>query len=284
MSPERRSDAIRPERRPDLSVWLRGLALASLEPRSFLPGNVCLGVATGDPRPIQRDDTQPIELRHPDVPTGRAPERDVESPGSRLYRITAPLLGRDEAARLKQITNLIDQQGPAVAETVAQAWSRFGPSSSQQPSAELGPRGSTVAIVILASTLAATLIVLGVAVAIWASSLRSDVLERSRDQDAAIATVRLESAEKAAKAVGRQDAQDRQATAMQARLDLHDQQLAEANELVTTLTKHAVSRMDAIGKKTGADQLDTWTPTPARLRIVALAAEEADAERDRKRQ
>lgn len=201
--------------------------------------------------------------------------------------MTAPLLGQAEAARLKQITNLIDQQGPAVAETVAQAWSRFGPQASpnsQPPSAELGPRGSTVAIVVLASTLAATLIVIGVAVAIWASSLRADVLERSRDQDEAIATVRLESAEKAAKAVGRQDAQDKLAATMQARLDLHDQQLAEANELVATLTKHAVSRMDAIGKKTGADQLDSWTPTPTRLRIVALAAEEADAEHDRKRQ
>jgi len=243
-----------------------------------------LARVAGEPRNINRDDTQPIELRHHDAPTGRAPEREVESPGSRLFRITAPLLGLAEADRLKQITNLIDQQGPAVAETVAQAWSRFGPSPSSQPSADLGPRGSTVAVVVLASTLAATLIVIGVAVAIWASALRADVLEHSRDQDAAIATVRLESAEKAAKAVGRQDAQDKLAAAMQARLDLHDQQLADANDLVTTLTKHAVSRMDAIGKKTGADQLDSWTPTPARLRIVALAAEEADAERDRKRQ
>jgi hypothetical protein len=233
----------------------------------------------GEPRNIPRDDTQPIELRHPDVPIGRAPEREVETPGSRLYRITAPLLGRVEAERLKQITNLIDQQGPAVAETVAQAWSRFGPqtstgpSTSQPPSTNLGPRGSTVAIVILGSTLAATLIVLGVAVAIWASALRADVLERSREQDKAIATVRLESAEKAAKAVGRQDAQDKQQEAMQKRLDLHDQQLLDANKLVETLTKHVVSRMDAIGRKTGADQLDTWTDTPAKLRIVALQAE-----------
>jgi hypothetical protein len=49
---------------------------------------------------------------------------------------------------------------------------------------------------------------------------------------------------------------------------------------VVTLTKHAVSRMDAIGKKTGADQLDSWTPTPASLRIVALRDE---VEHDKKK-
>ncbi len=245
----------------------------SLAPRGCGP-IAYAGRVAGEPKHQPRDDTAPYELKLTDAPVGRAPEREGESVGSRLYRVAAPLLGRADAERVRQIANLLDSSAPAVTETVAQALDRFAlsPSASittmRAPST--APRGSTIAITILAVTLGSFLIVAGVTAVTWASELRADVLERSRSQDAEIATIRLESARETATAKGRQDAQDKQQEDMQKRLDLHDKQIHDTNELVVTLTKHAVSRMDAIGKKTGADKLDAWTETPASLLIVTL--------------
>ena len=248
----------------------------------------------GEPSNVNtsRDKTAPYELRLPlaerlsdrEAPTGRSPEREVESPGSRLYRIAAPLLGQRDAEVVKQIANMVDSAGPIVAETVAQVWSRQAlppvavGSSGQGP----GQPKSTALIAVLSTSLASLLIVCGVIAALWASDLRNDVLERSREQDAAIVAVQLESTREAAKAAGRQDAQDRLQAEMQLRLDVHDKQLSDTTELVVTLTKHMVSRTDAIGKKTGADQLDTWTDTPNSLKIVALRDDLA-REKDDKR-
>jgi hypothetical protein len=248
----------------------------------------------GEPKDLPREDTAPYELRLPiigridrDAPTGRAPEREPESPGSKLYKIAAPLLGQRDAEAVKQIANLIDSSSPVVAEALAQAWGRQTSRPSQTAGTSMtaqqpGLRGSTAAVVVLASALAAILVALVVGSVVWASTLRSDVLARSRDQDEAIATVRLESTEKAALATGRQDAQDKQQLAMQARLDQHDQQIADHNEIVATLTRHFIGRSDAIGKATGADRLDSWTPTPASLQIIALRAD-VDDERAKKK-
>jgi hypothetical protein len=212
-------------------------------------------------------DTARIFRPEAEAPVARAPERE-ESIGSRLYRIAAPMVGHAEAERVKQFAALLDET-PAVADAVGQLWERM---QSQQPSnrPSSGVRASTIAIVILATTLAAVLVVVGVAAVLWANNLEDDVLSRSRHQDAEIATLRLESTKEAAKTTGRQDAQDKQAAAMQARLDAHDQQIDEQAKQFTTLTKHVISRMDAIGEKTGANRLDSWTETPASLRIVAL--------------
>ncbi len=255
-----------------------------------------------EPKAVRdRDDTAPYELKLTDVPIGRAPEREADSIGSQLYKVAAPLLGRNDAERVKQIANLIDGSAPVVAETIAQVWGHLSaqpsPTSGPTPSASMSSTSSpqataaaagrssalavtTIAIVILATTLGAVLIVAGVFAGMWARDLRSDVLDQSREQDAEIAAIRLESTRDTATAKGRQDAQDKQQEAMQKRLDLHDQQIQDTNDLVVTLTKHAVSRMDAIGKKTGADKLASWTETPASLLIVTLRDK---AENDRKK-
>lgn len=188
------------------------------------------------------------------------------------------MLGHADAERVRQIANLIDST-PAVAESVSQAWARVGAKAEVVGQGQ-APRGSTMAIAILSTALAALLVVIGVAVAVWAGQLRADVLERSRSQDAEIAEIRLDATEDAAKAAGRQDAQDKQQAAMQARLDMHDKQIDSLTKLATTLTKHTVSRMDAIGSKVGADKLDSWTETPASLRIVALQDDVAQGKRE----
>jgi hypothetical protein len=201
----------------------------------------------------------------PDAPSTRAPERAGTTIGSRLYNVAAPLVGKQHASELAAFAKLVDA-APAVQEELTRL---FAPQPASQPNAS--PPGSRVlAAAAFAFVFAATLAGAWMVYSEFRSLREEQVLAERRSQErhgALQADV--------ARAQGKADATETATKSLRSEVDELSRAQLEDARTVAILTKHVLARLDAIGESTGADKMDSWTPTPPELALVVVQQEVA---------
>jgi hypothetical protein len=125
---------------------------------------------------------------------------------------------------------------------------------------------SRAAVVVVAVTLAGLVFAGALSLylemrAIRDTSVASDSESRARDADIV---------ERLARSEGMATAAEQAREEQQRRLKTLEEESRDQRHTIEVLTEHVVARLDAIGRRTGADKLAEWTDTPADLQLVVV--------------
>ncbi len=216
-----------------------------------------------------------------DAPRARAPEREP-SLGSKVFAAARPVLGADRADDLATLARLFDAT-PELARVMTRV---FGsdPSATQTdmrlhvanhpPNPEpRQPRKATRPAVVVLAAVSFALVLGGTMGLFWElRDLRAQTLDADRRSLERTSTLEA----RVARAEGEASTGAAASAAEKRRVDALELESKDQRDTLAVLTEHMISRLDAIGEKTGADKLDVWTAVPDDLSLVVAQKRKRD--------